>query len=115
MANPPTTEAQQPPIPPHNPSHNRLHLTATLVGTQPLRYTPAAVPVLDVLLEHQSVHIESGQQRQVALQLKAVGFGLMAEALARLPLGALLDAHGFMAHARNGKGFVLHIQEFKLI
>ena len=35
MANPPTTEAQQPPIPPHNPSHNRLHLTATLVGTQP--------------------------------------------------------------------------------
>ena len=86
-----------------------------MVACNPLRYTPAAIPVIDMLLEHQSLQIESGQQRQVAVQLKAVGFGAMAEALVRLPLGAVLQAQGFLAHTRNGKGVVLHIQEFKLI
>ena len=103
----PATETRNP--------HNRLHLEATVVGSNPLRYTPAAIPVIDVLLEHQSLQTESGQQRQVALQLKAVGFGAMAESLARLPLGVVLQAQGFLAHTRNGKGIVLHIQEFKLI
>jgi len=96
-------------------AHNRLHLEATVVACKPLRYTPAAIPVIDVLLEHQSLQIESGQQRQVAVQLKALGFGAMAESLARLPLGVVLQAQGFLAHTRNGKGIVLHIQEFKLI
>jgi len=103
----PVTETRNP--------HNRLHLEATVVACNPLRYTPAAIPVIDMLLEHQSLQIESGQQRQVAVQLKAVGFGAMAEALVRLPLGAVLQAQGFLAHTRNGKGVVLHIQEFKLI
>ena len=95
--------------------HNSLRLTGVLVQMASLRYTPAAVPVIDLLFEHQSQQIEAGQPRQVTLQLKAVAFGPLAESLARIGLGTALQLLGFLTNARNGKGVVFHVQAFKLI
>ncbi|WP_247596941.1 primosomal replication protein N [Hydrogenophaga sp. PAMC20947] len=91
---------------------NRFHLSASVVQVQPLRYTPAGIPVVNLVLEHESTVTELDTARLVKLQLRAVVFGAQAEILARQGLDAACEFHGFMTNARNGKGLVFHIQEF---
>ncbi|MDM7456153.1 MAG: primosomal replication protein N [Tepidimonas sp.] len=90
-------------------------LVATLTQCAAMRYTPAGIPALDVLLEHASEQVEAGQPRRAALRLKAVAFGADAERLAAQPLGAALWCVGFLTSARRGNGVVFHIQDFKPI
>jgi len=103
----------QPAVHPERVAFNCLRLSAALLGSAPLRYTPAGVPALDVLLQHQSQQAEGGQVRSIEVQIKAIAFGAVAEALQRHSLGVAIEALGFLAHTRNGKGLVFHIQEFK--
>ncbi|MEN9887389.1 MAG: hypothetical protein RL758_1967 [Pseudomonadota bacterium] len=93
---------------------NQLVLRASLVGLSAARYTPAGIPVADVLLEHESSQVEADQPRRVQLQLRAVAFGVLAERLRTQPMGVALQLDGFLANHRNGKkGVVFHIQDFK--
>jgi len=94
---------------------NRLVLVATLAQCAAIRYTPAGIPALDVLLEHESEQVEVGHPRRVALRLKGVAFGTDAERLAAQTLGSTLQCAGFLASARRGNGVVFHIQQFKPI
>ena len=92
---------------------NQLVLDARIAQATPLRYTPAGLPAIDLLLDHESQAMQAGQQRQVRMQLKAVAFGTAAETLARQAVGAQLRFSGFLAAPRGGKHPVLHIQEFQ--
>ena len=83
-----------------------------MVQVQSLRYTPAGIPVINLVLEHESTVTELDTPRQVKLQLKAVAFGTQAETLSRQGLESVCQFHGFLANARNGKGLVFHIQDF---
>lgn len=96
-------------------SLNQLGLQACLVELSGPRYTPAGIPAVDAVLEHASEQIESGQTRQVALKVKTVAFGAVAEALSRQALGSRWQFTGFLANTRNGKGVVFHVQDFKPI
>ncbi|MGQ3003064.1 MAG: primosomal replication protein N [Hydrogenophaga sp.] len=91
---------------------NRLQLSAVVVQVQSLRYTPAGIPAVNLVLEHESQVVEMDTPRQVKLQLRAVAFGAQAEILSRQGLDAACEFHGFMTNARNGKGVVFHIQDF---
>ena len=91
---------------------NVFQLSAAVVQVQSLRYTPAGIPVLNLVLEHESEITELDTPRTVKLQLKAVAFGALAESLARQGLLEACEFHGFMANARTGKGVVFHIQAF---
>ncbi len=91
---------------------NSFALVAAVVQVQNLRYTPAGIPVLNLVLEHESRQIEAGTPRQVNLQMRAVVFGDMANTLSREPLMQAMEFHGFLAHARASKGVVFHIQSF---
>ena len=91
---------------------NSFALVAAVVQVQNLRYTPAGIPVLNLVLEHESRQIEAGTPRQVNLQMRAVVFGDMANTLSREPLMQAIEFHGFLAHARASKGVVFHIQSF---
>ncbi len=96
------------------PPVNQLVLQASLVGLSAARYTPAGIPVADVLLEHESSQVESDQPRRVQLQLRGVAFGVLAERLRTQPMGVGLQFEGFLANNRHGKkGVVFHIQDFK--
>lgn len=94
---------------------NRLELLATLAQRAAVRYTPAGIPALDVLLEHRSAQQEAGQVRQVVLRLKGVVFGVDADRLANQTLGSTLWCVGFLTSAHRGHGVVFHIQDFKPI
>ncbi|WP_430407615.1 primosomal replication protein N [Hydrogenophaga sp.] len=90
-------------------------MSAAVVQVQSLRYTPAGIPAVNLVLEHESEVVEMETPRQVKVQLKAVAFGAQAEILSRQGLDSVCEFHGFMANGRNGKGVVFHIQDFSKI
>ncbi|HEY0907275.1 MAG TPA: primosomal replication protein N [Methylophilus sp.] len=93
---------------------NTLVLTATVQAIEPLRYTPAGLPLLRLQLQHDSEQSEAGLNRKVSCQMPAVLIGEKA----RLPLqsGDQLKVKGFLAQ-RSAKStqVVLHIQELQRI
>ena len=94
---------------------NRIELTACIAELSPLRYTPAGIPALNFILEHESEMLEAGVTRQVKLTLRAVAFGALAEQAARPALGKAFRFTGFLSNLRTSKGVVFHIQELNPI
>jgi len=92
---------------------NRTELTACIAEQAALRYTPAGLPALDLILEHASQVEEVGQIRNVQLKLRALAFGSLAERLVKQAVGSVWTFTGFLATPRQGKSVVLHIQEFQ--
>ncbi|WP_300713292.1 primosomal replication protein N [Limnohabitans sp.] len=92
---------------------NRTELTACIAEQAALRYTPAGLPALDLILEHASDVEEAGQMRKVQLKLRALAIGSMAERLVKQAVGSVWTFKGFLATPRQGKSVVLHIQEFQ--
>jgi len=91
---------------------NQLVLNARIAEAGALRYTPAGLPALDFRLEHESEVTEAGQPRQVAVAIRAVAFGSLAETLGKQAIGSSWNFTGFLATPRNGKHPVLHVQAF---
>jgi primosomal replication protein N len=92
---------------------NRTTLTACIAELAALRYTPAGLPALDLVLEHSSEQTEVGQNRKVQLKIRALALGSQAERLIKQPVGSVWQFQGFLATPRQGKSVVLHIQEFQ--
>jgi primosomal replication protein N len=95
-----------------NNNTNCLVLYACIVEVKPIRYTPAGLPALDLILEHESKVFEASQERQVHAAVKAVAFGSVAETLVSQAVGSIWMFSGFVATPRNSKSLVFHIQEF---
>jgi len=76
-----------------------------------LRYTPAGLPALDLVLQHESEVTEAQLLRKVKMDIKAVALGPIAQALDRQETGVLLSFAGFLGAPRNGRGVLLHITE----
>ena len=89
---------------------NHVELTACIVEAKPLRYTPAGIPAVNVVLEHESEIIETGVTRKVKLTVRAVAFGALAEQTGQLILGKAFRFTGFLINARTSKSVVFHIQ-----
>jgi primosomal replication protein N len=87
-------------------------LKACIAEQTALRYTPAGLPALDLILEHTSELQEAGQMRKVQLKLRALAIGSLAERLVKQAVGSVWTFSGFLATPRQGKSVVLHIQEF---
>lgn len=92
---------------------NRTELKACIAEQAALRYTPAGLPALDLILEHASEVQEAGQMRKVQLKLRALAIGSLAERLVQQAIGSVWTFQGFLATPRQGKSVVLHIQEFQ--
>jgi primosomal replication protein N len=91
---------------------NSVALTGCIAVVEPLRYTPAGIPALNLRLEHESEIVEAGQSRQVNASVKSVALGSVAERLVNQPIGSQWRFTGFLATPRNGKNVVFHIQDF---
>ncbi len=91
---------------------NRLTLTAILLTKEPLRYSPAGVPILNCRLTHQSVQIEGGAQRRVSCEIPAVAVGEVATRLAAKEPETEWQFSGFLATKRRYEIAELHVVEF---
>jgi primosomal replication protein N len=74
-----------------------------------LRYTPAGVPALDLVLRHEGPAVEAQSPRRVSVEIKAKAIG--ADLVRRLQAIDAGEAsyEGFLAAARNGRGVVFHV------
>jgi len=88
---------------------NRLVLAATLIERGAVRYTPAGLPALHMLLKHESELSEDGQPRRVCLEIRAVAIGAITRPAGAMALGTAATFAGFLGATRNGRGLVLHI------
>ena len=89
---------------------NQIDLTARIAELSPVRYTPAGIPAINFILEHESEVLEAGINRQVKLTIRAVAFGSLAEQAAKISLISLFRFTGFLTNARTSKGVVFHIR-----
>lgn len=91
---------------------NQFRTTASVLEIKPLRYTPAGVPVTELVLDHVSDVMEAGAMRRVQFSIVAVALGDIGLLMAQTPLGVLLNIEGFLAPVRKGASkLVLHIQQ----
>jgi primosomal replication protein N len=89
---------------------NQVELSARIAELSPLRYTPAGIPAINFVLEHESEVLEAGVNRQVRVTLRAVAFGALAEQAVKLSLAQAFRFTGFLINARTSKGVVFHLQ-----
>ncbi|MBP6344363.1 primosomal replication protein N [Neisseriaceae bacterium CLB008] len=93
---------------------NQLTLCAQISQLESLRYTPAGLPVLEMLLKHQSYQQEAGQDRAVNCEVQAKLFGDAAKDW-QYAQDSVVNVTGFLTHKslRNPR-LVLHIQTIEL-
>ena len=90
---------------------NHLVLSVQLLERRAIRYTPAGLAALDLVLGHESQASEAGQPRKVSLELRGVAIGDIAQALVQQAVGSSFQAAGFLSAQRNGRGIVFHITQ----
>jgi primosomal replication protein N len=94
---------------------NRVTLDGEVVTREPLRYSPAGVPILSLQLAHRSQQTEGGVPRQAELEIEAVAVGELALKLNALQPGQRLTATGFLTRrSRRSRRVVLHLNEVQI-
>lgn len=94
---------------------NQVVAHGQLLETQPLRYTPAGIPVVEFRLIHESTQTEAGLERKIQCEMPCICLGEKAEGLAKLQQGAEIVVKGFLAgrSQRFRHSLVLHITDWK--
>ena len=85
-----------------------------IVRIEPIRHTPAGIPLLSFVLQHASEVMEAGFKRKVECEVNAVVLGDLAKV--NIQIGDKIKAKGFLAK-RSAKStqLVLHIVDIKKI
>lgn len=85
-----------------------------MISLEPIRYTPAGIPLLSFVLQHASEQTEVGLRRKVECEVNAVILGDLAKS--SIQLGSSVNVKGFLAK-RSAKStqLVLHIEKIEKI
>jgi primosomal replication protein N len=91
---------------------NKLVLSGQVINCEPLRYTPAGLPLLGFVISHISEDIEAGLKRKVECEVHAIAMGDLANS--NIQVGANINVSGFLAK-RSAKStqLVLHIKQIE--
>lgn len=96
-------------------SANQIVLEVVVARRDALRRTPGGVASLGFTFSHQSVQQENGHAVHVDLELEAIAYGEVAEALEILVAGNAISVKGFLSRKnRFSDTPVLHITQFKI-
>ena len=81
-----------------------------------LRFTPAAVPVTECVIGHQSEQTEAGNPRRVECEIQAIGLGETAKWLQAATPGIKVHLTGFLAaKSRHSKQLRLHVTMIEFV
>jgi primosomal replication protein N len=81
-----------------------------------LRYTPAGVPIVSAVLQHQSQQVEAGVERLAEFEITALAAGEISGRFSQTALGATYRFTGFLTKkSRNSKSLVFHIIDFSAV
>ena len=88
---------------------NAVELQGEVTEIEPLRHTPAGIPLLHFKLQHRSHQTEAGFSRRVECEIHAVAMGEVAAGLARLRAGQRVTVSGFLNRKnRMSRQIILH-------
>ncbi len=73
---------------------NRLLISGALVQVEPLRYSPAGVPIAEAVIQHRSSQMVAEQVRQVECEVTVQASGSLAAQLAHLSAGMQVKLEG---------------------
>ncbi|MGH8648454.1 MAG: primosomal replication protein N [Burkholderiales bacterium] len=95
---------------------NEFVLSGELTAIEPLRYTPAGIPLLNFRLLHRSQQAEAGLKRQVECEVNGVAMAEVAVALSGLKPGQAARVKGFLNRKnRMSAQLVLHATDAQAI
>ncbi|MDR2838007.1 MAG: primosomal replication protein N [Azonexus sp.] len=95
---------------------NNLRLSGLLIERKTLRYTPAGLPVSEGRLQHRSLQLEEGRERQVEVEVAVLALGENARWLQAAPLGGSVRISGFLAaRSLKSRSPVLHINSIEFL
>ena len=81
-----------------------------------LRFTPAAVPVTECVIGHQSEQFEAGNPRRVECEIQAIGLGETARWLQAATPGVKVHLTGFLAaKSQHSKQLRLHVTMIEFV
>ena len=73
---------------------NRLVISGALIQVDPLRYSPAGVPIAEAVVHHRSSQEVAAQARRVECELTVQASGPLATRLSQLPAGTQVKLEG---------------------
>jgi len=73
---------------------NRLVISGALIQVDPLRYSPAGVPIAEAVILHRSSQTVAAQIRQMEYELTVQASGTLAAQLAQLAIGTQVALEG---------------------
>ncbi|MDP2111581.1 MAG: primosomal replication protein N [Thiobacillus sp.] len=82
---------------------NRLVISGALIQVDPVRYSPAGVPIAEAVVLHRSSQTVATQARQVECELTVQASGTLASQLAQLNTGTQVKLEGAL-NRRSVKG-----------
>ena len=95
---------------------NTVVLEGIVILRDALRATPGGTAALNLTLKHESQQREGTQDVTVEIEMNAVAFGEVAEALNALTLDETISVKGFLSRKnRFSPTPILHITQFKLV
>lgn len=93
---------------------NQVLISGVLVDKQPLRYTPAGIPLLSFVIRHQSEQIEAGMRRQVMCEILVMALADMALTAEKIAEGSQVKVAGFIAkRSMKSTQLVLHVNKIE--
>ena len=93
---------------------NQVSISGALVNKQPLRYTPAGIPLLSFAIRHQSEQVEAGMRRQVMCEVAVMALAEWALLAEKIAEGASIRATGFLAkRSMKSTQLVLHVNRIE--
>ncbi|WP_324779160.1 primosomal replication protein N [Thiobacillus sedimenti] len=75
---------------------NRLLISGVVIQVEPLRHSPAGVPIAEAAIAHRSSQTVAGQMRQVECELTVQASGSLAAQLAHLTSGTQVKLEGVL-------------------
>lgn len=96
-------------------SRNSVRLSAILATLDPLRHTPAGIPVIEFRLTHASQQLEAGHQRQVEFEMACKAAGELAGRVAGMHAGDPMTVEGFLNRRHHkSQQVILHVTNIEL-
>lgn len=93
---------------------NRLELNGEIVTLEPLRHTPAGIPILSFVLKHASIQNEAGMKRQAECEIAVVAMAELASKATALKPGDHVKVAGFLARkSLKNDRLVLHLNQLE--
>ena len=96
-------------------ARNQVVISGELIALDGIRYTPAGVARVALILRHTSQQPEADGLRQVQCEVNALAFAGVAEKAAQFAVGQTVKVRGFLAQQSiRSRQLVLHINDIIL-